>query len=107
MALNILTLFQKLRTGNNQLDLIIEKVYNTLQSITNLPLLSGQLIGPITLASGDNEVPHKLGRPANGYILTRVNAAVTLYDKESTNTMRTQFILINSSGTCIAYFWVF
>lgn len=105
--INVLTLFQKIRTGIEVVDRVIEKLHDTLFSITSRELVGGQLIGPITLINGDTNVPHKLGRAVRGYVVTKLSASVTIYDKESANTQPTIYMVIHSTGAATAYFWVF
>jgi hypothetical protein len=107
MSLNQIPIFQKIRTGITLVDRVIEKLYETLSALTGQEIINGQLIGPVALVSGDNKVNHQLGRAINGYIVVRLSASATIYDKESTNTARSSYMIIHASANATAYFWVF
>ena len=67
-------------------------------------LVQGTLVSGVSLSSGDNSVTHKLGRAPKGWILTDINAAVTVYrSKDFSDTTLT----LNASGTATVSLWVF
>lgn len=94
---------------------IQDRVINQLQSnvvtklnqVLGLPLLQGQIISDVALASGDNTINHLLGRTLVGWLVILKNAAVTIYDKQSSNTDAANTLILNSSGTATVSLYVF
>ena len=80
----------------------------SLNPLVDLPLLQGVLVKNIDLAVGSNVINHGLGRPPQGYIVTRVqNAATTLFDTQSTNPRPALTLLLTSSAACRVDLWIF
>ncbi len=57
----------------------------TLNPVLLNPLLGGQVISGIILATGANVINHRLSRKLVGYIVVLNNAAETFYDSQATN----------------------
>ena len=71
------------------------------------PLVGGQLLEGIKLASGDNTIDHKLGRKLQGYFVVLNSAATTFYDKQATNPRPQLTLVLNASGATTVSLYVF
>ena len=74
--------------------------------ITN-PLVQGQLLPNITVATGSNTIDHKLSRKLQGYMVVMQSAPATFYDTQATNPMPAQTLQLVSSGPAVISLWVF
>lgn len=72
-----------------------------------LPLNSGLLLTDIALTTGSNVINHKLGRALIGWFLTRNNAAVTVYDTQSSNSTPALTLALTASGAAKVSIYVF
>jgi len=81
-----------------------EYVVNAVNSILGNPLLDGRLIKDVLLASGDNQIEHRLARNYAGYIVTKKNANVDIYQVAGEDNI---YLVLNSSGTATVDIWVF
>jgi hypothetical protein len=82
-----------------------EAVVNKINQITSFDPLSGIILKDQTLASGNNDVPHKLKRKCQGWIITKKDAAADIYQSESSDD--TKFLRLVSSGAVTVDIWVF
>lgn len=62
------------------------------------PLTKGNLLKNIALTSGANVVSHKLGRKLQGWIITRIRAAQTVYDTQDSNQIPELTLNLVASG---------
>lgn len=79
----------------------------TLKPLTTNPLNDGVLLQKVVLASGSNQVAHKLGRKLVGWFPTRVRANATFYDTQDTNLLPEQFLTLVASGAVTIDLFVF
>lgn len=68
------------------------------------PLLSGKVLGPITLVSGVNIVNHGLGRLMQGWFTTDKNASQTYYRSSPLND---KTLILTSTGAVTVMLWVY
>lgn len=78
-----------------------------LNPLLSNPLSNGQLLKSVTLASGTNVINHKLGRKLQGWVLTRVRAAVQLHDTQDSNPRPELTLQLVSSGAVTVDLYVF
>lgn len=71
------------------------------------PISQGQLLTGLVLASGDNTINHKLGRKLQGWIIVGLNASVTFYDKQATNSMPEKTLVLHTTGAATINLYVF
>lgn len=71
------------------------------------PLTQGRLLSNLVLVSGDNTINHGLGVDLQGYIVVMNSAAVTFYDKQSTNQMPELTLILHTSGITTISLYVF
>lgn len=88
----------KYHSDDPGLNLFQTNLQKTLSPLITNPLNDGVLIQSVVLASGSNQVAHKLGRKLTGWWVTRISAAVSIYDTQGTNTLPNQFLTLVSSG---------
>jgi len=96
----------KIHSTDTTLNVVQQVIADTINKLPNF-LFSCQLIGPINLNSGDNTLSHGLNGPLQGWILVRLSASVTLYDKQKTNTIPNKTLVLNSSGAVTVTLIVF
>lgn len=68
------------------------------------PITNPIILTRITLASGSNVINHKLQRPMQGWMITDLNANVTIYRSAP---MNSETITLTSSGAAIINLAVF
>ena len=78
-----------------------------LNPIVANPIVNSLILKDVVLAAGDNIINHRLGRKLQGYIVIGINAAATIYDKQSTNQMPQLTLVLNSSAPATAQILVF
>ena len=75
--------------------------------ILDNPLVKGQQLIQISLTSGSNVINHKLGRKLQGWIITGINGAATIYDTQATNQMPELTLNLTSNASVTINLWVF
>lgn len=78
-----------------------------LNPLLRSPLSNGVLLKNVSLASGDNQVNHLLGRNLQGWIVTRLRANVDIYDKQDSNVTPQLTLTLNASGAVTVDLFVF
>ncbi len=78
-----------------------------LNPVLGNPVVGGSLLSGLVLKSGDNVINHGLGAKLQGYIVVMNSAAVTFYDKQSTNQMPQLTLVLNASGATTVSLYVF
>lgn len=93
------------QTSDQTLSLMETKWASILNPVLSLPLNDKpSYLTNITLASGNNVINHLLGATPQGWILTDVNAAVSIYRNAAFNSTT---LTLNSSGAAIVSLIVF
>lgn len=69
-----------------------------LNKLLNLPLNSSVLLTEVSLAVGDNTINHLLARKLRGWYIVRKRANSDIYDKQDTNPLQTDTLILNSSA---------
>lgn len=88
-------------------DLANPKWASALNPVLGNPLVNGQMLDGVALASGDNAVNHGLQRKLQGYLVVLNSAAVTFYDKQATNQRPDLTLILNASGATTVSLYVF
>lgn len=78
----MLTIFQ---SPFQDLQLMQTSWASQLNPLLSNPLNNVQILSGILIASGDNQVNHKLGRKLQGWFVVGQNASATFYDKQASN----------------------
>ena len=77
---------------------------STLNPIISLPILNGQQLSNIALVIGANVIPHSLGQPPRGWIITDQNGIATIYRSQPFNSAN---ITLTSSAKVTVSIWIY
>jgi hypothetical protein len=95
--------FRKLKLKEREVSSLQDNIALILSQITKKPIVDGELLTNIILPAGSFRVNHKLGRTPLGFILSDINAAVTVHREAwDSNT-----ITLNASGPVTISLWVY
>jgi hypothetical protein len=61
------------------IDMLATKWKAIIDPMLSNPMSNMTVLERVLLASGENQIPHKLGRNQQGWVITDTNAAVTIY----------------------------
>jgi hypothetical protein len=78
-----------------------------LNPVLRNPLIQGRLMEGVQLQVGDNTLDHLLGRKLQGWMITRIDAAAQVYDKQATNQRPQLTLVLNSNAAAVVSLWVF
>lgn len=98
--------FKKLNVASMDLNRVQDNVETVLLSLRT-PFSDSLLLTNIQVVSGDNSIPHKLGRVLQGWLVVGISAGVTLYDKQASNPLKDKILILHSSGTATMSLVVF
>lgn len=99
---------RKVRSDDDTIRQLQGAVDLVFQELLRKQLIDGNFLPDIELTMGiDNHVSHKLGKPAQGYIVVKRDTNATIWDTESSNDMRTSFLNLRTSADCVISLWVF
>ena len=79
----------------------------SLKGLSNIAILDGALLKNVQVSTSETLVPHKLGRPYQGYIICSNNAYTAVKLNSSTTSDAKLFISLSSSAPCTLTLWVF
>ncbi len=79
----------------------------TLNPLLANPLVNGQILPGILLATGTNVINHRLGRKLQGYFIILKSANVTTYDSQAMNQTPDVTLHLVSSGAVMVSLYVF
>lgn len=85
-------------------ELMLTKWPSILNPLLANPLNGISILEGIVLASGNNAIPHLLARKQQGWFVTDINAAVTLFRYQPFND---RFLYITASGAATVNLGVF
>lgn len=83
-----------------------DAVGDAITLLTEVPLLDFTWKRDVVLAAGANQVPHGLGRAWRGYIVTRQNAAITVYAPDD-QALRERILTLTASGSGVVDLFMF
>ena len=102
----MLPTYTKVPTTDKTINLNLDNVKRVLDALKSNPLLSGQFVADITLATGSNNVAHGLQRNYQSFLTSLPSAAgITL--QEGTSSDRSQYLNIIASAPCAISLFVF
>lgn len=79
-----------------------------IRALASMAIVQGTHLRDVTLASGANQISHKLGRLPRGWVVTRQSAALGLYETDAQVALRgDQFLTLTSGAAGTADLWVF
>lgn len=79
----------------------------SIEPVLNNPLNNVVVLSSVQLTAGNNVVNHKLGRNLQGWFITRVRAASTVYDTQDKNQTPQLTLNLNSSANVVVDIAVF
>ena len=99
--------FESINTTDSDIRELQYRLSTVLRPVTKAPILDGVLLEDIALSTSSTDVPHKLGRAARGYIPVKMNASANVYDEESSNGDKENFLKLKASASVTVNLWVF
>lgn len=94
----------KILNQDSVMQLMQTKWKSILDPLIAQPLNSSNILLNVALSTGDNVVNHLLDRKMQGWFLTDINAASTVYRNAPLNN---QTLTLNSSADCVVNILVF
>lgn len=99
--------FKYIQTGSTELNKVQDNVRNYLSQLNKL-LLSGNIISGVSLdAASTVEVPHKLGRAFEGWIILDQDGSAIIWRDASASSDNTKFLPLKTSADVVVNLWVF
>lgn len=95
------------QTDDRKVNQLQQNLKQALDPLLQNPLVNGYVIANTNLVSGDNTISHGLNRPLQGWFPVLIDAAVAIYDNQSSNTTPSTTLILNSSGTATISLYVF
>lgn len=93
-----------IQTSIRELQMLESQWKAAIDPVLGNPIVSGSQLTGIQLTTGVNVINTLLGRTAQGWILTDINAAVTVYRSAPFNGLT---LTLTSSGSCIVNILIF
>jgi hypothetical protein len=97
----------KLQHEDQSMNLIQDRIIDAVTPILGKEILDSEILHGVVLSSGANTVDHKLGRDLVGWVVTRINAAITIFDTQATNPLPHKNLKLTTSGAAIVDLLVF
>jgi hypothetical protein len=97
--------FQRITTTDYNINQLQNNVAKVVDTLSVQPLTTGTLLKNVHLLSGDTTIFHGLNAPLQGYIITNIDGAATIYNAGSTTPDKT--LVLNSTAAVIADIVVF
>jgi len=94
----------KIQTTDQDLQLMQTKWISILNPLLAQPLSSSNILSNISLVNGNNVINHKLARKMQGWFMTDINAAATIYRNAPFND---ETLTLHSSANCVVNLLVF
>lgn len=87
------------QTQDRNVNQLQQNIKQTLQPILNNPLVDGLVKTAVQLQTGNNTIPHGLGRTLQGWIPVRYHGAwAQIYDLQDTNQDASTTLILNASA---------
>lgn len=95
--------FSSINTPDKNLQLIQDNITKTITPVLAMPMVGGNTLTQVSLVSGqDNQIPHKLGRPSQYFLVIQQNANSNVWQVSADGT----YIVLRCSASCIVSLWV-
>lgn len=95
------------RVADQAVDKSLREHRETIKAISDSPLVAGRLVTVEFIGGVPQAVQHGLGRRAMGYIVTRRDDNVHVYDATGTGTSRDDVIWLQTNNDLTATLWIF
>lgn len=100
--------FKKTTLQNTELQKLQQNIQNFLKPFTDYPIVDGVLLKEVCLEPDvANNVTHKLGRKALGYIIVRKRQDARIWDLQDVNSTPNTTFALATSHTCTVDVWIF
>lgn len=99
--------FPQVQTDDRNVNQLQKNIQQSLGPVIANPLVSGVILESVSLASGDNTIPHKLGRVLQGWVVVRKRAASEIFDKQDSNPTPEVTLVLNASVAVVVNLYVF
>lgn len=97
--------FKKFYTEDQDLGNLQDNIEDAINPFIKNQFLDGLLRTGIEIVAGDNDIPHKLGRKIQGWVVVDQDATAAFYRKPSSTPTLT--IKLNSSANCTISLYIF
>lgn len=96
-------------SSSRELNTFQNQVTAFVNAIARVPTLNGNLIQDIVFTGTDPvKVGHQLGRRPIGYMVTKADAGLQVWDLDSDNTeLPEQYLVLRFTGSATADLWIF
>lgn len=98
--------FTQLHTGNSAVDRVQTNLAKTLRPILQNPMVDGVHKRDISLSTTATDIEHGLGRRPEGFVITKQNAAASIYEPTAA-TIPDRLIVLQASATVTADIFFF
>lgn len=96
------------QTNDRNLGSAQQYLSQALSPLLRNPLTNGSILSSVSLTTGDNTIPHGLGRALQGWSIVRMRANFSqIYDKQDTNSSPQNNLILNASADVVADIYVF
>ena len=100
--------FKRQNFSNEEVKRLNDNCAVSFDSILPFPMLSGIIIPNIIMLSGiDKIINHGLGVPYTGWFIIRQNAAASIYESSTVNTLQDLQIILKSSANVTVSLFIF
>lgn len=94
--------YQRVITSDDTLNRVQDNITNTVNELEQETFSGGNVVSNISLVTGSNQIPHKLGRTPTRWVQLDLTAAITIFR----TAWDANFIYLTASGPAIFSFWV-
>jgi len=95
--------FEKVNFKDYKYETIQKNTDTFLIQLKSFPMFKGNLLKDIELSATALNVPHRLGRTPEGYLITKKNANATVWNGE----MDQSIISLTASGNVTVDLWIY
>lgn len=91
-------------TGSTDVNQLQTAVNQQFSSISNIPVVGGAQLSGVSLTTGQtNQIAHKLGRQARGYMVTNISTGALIWN----DAFDSKFLPLHCSANCTVDIWVY
>lgn len=93
-----------IKDDNTPFQLMQSKWSSQINPVLSNPIMNGSKLDNITLTTGVNVINHKLSKLMQGWFITDITGAVTVFRSQPFND---KTLVLTASGGCTISLWVF
>jgi hypothetical protein len=91
--------FTQLYTGDAAADQVQGYIATALQPLLDLPFAAGNRVQDVELSTSDTFVNHGLNQKPEGFIITKSNAAQSVYESATENDFPDRIMILKAGGS--------